>query len=338
MTVGKKTLRKSGKLSELLRSREASLLLVMILLCAVIQWRSGGKFLTGTVITQLTQNYAFTFVLSFGMLLVLLIGGIDISIGATLALSGMSTSLLMRDGLIGSGIVAYLVSIAVGLVCGLVIGLIVSKGKVIPIIATLGMQYIYRGLTYFVSDTQWVSSDKMLNDYKEFAHGSLLGINNLFWIVVVLFVVVMVFLKWTSFGRQIYAVGSNAEAAKISGINIDRVKTIVYTINGGIAGLAGAMFTSMYATAQGNMATGVEMDVIAACVIGGVSLDGGQGSAFGVLLGAITIAIISKSLSMVGIDPFWQQALKGAIILFAVLINVLVQRNSNRKVLEGREI
>ncbi len=338
MTVGKKTLRKSGKLSELLRSREASLLLVMILLCAAIQWRSGGKFLTGTVIAQLTQNYAFTIVLSFGMLLVLLIGGIDISIGATLALSGMSTSLMMRDGLIGSGIVAYLASIAVGLVCGLVIGLIVSKGKVIPIIATLGMQYIYRGLTYFVSDTQWVSSDKMLNEYKEFAHGSFLGVNNLFWIVIAMFLVVMVFLRWTSFGRQIYAVGSNAEAAKISGINIDRVKTIVYTINGGIAGLAGAMFTSMYATAQGNMATGVEMDVIAACVIGGVSLDGGQGSAFGVLLGAITIAIISKSLSMVGIDPFWQQALKGAIILFAVLINVLVQRNSNRKVLEGREI
>ena len=334
----KNTLRKGGRLGELLRSREASLLLVMILLVALIQWRSDGKFLSAIVIKQLTQNYAYTMVLSFGMLLVLLIGGIDISIAATLALSGMSTSLLMRDGIITSALVAFAFSILVGLVCGAIIGLIVSKGKVIPIIATLGMQYIYRGLTYYVSDTQWVPSDKMLETYKNFAQGSFLGLNNLFVIVLVLFVVVLVFLKWTGFGRQIYAVGSNAEAAQISGINIDRVKILVYTINGAIAGLAGAMYTSMYATAQGNMANGAEMDVIAACVIGGVSLNGGQGSALGVLLGAITIGIISKSLSLVGIDAFWQQALKGSIILLAVLVNVIVQRNSARKALEGREI
>lgn len=334
-----KTLRKSGgKFGELLRSREASLLLVMILLCAVIQWRSGGTFLSGTVITQLTQNYAYIAVLSFGMLLVLLIGGIDISIGATVALSGMSTCLLMRDGVITNPLLAYLFSILVGVACGLVIGLVVSKGKVIPIIATLGMQYIYRGLTYFVSGTLWVPADKMLQGYKDFAQGSFLGVNNLFWIVIVVFAVMVVFLKWTAFGRQIYAVGSNTEAARISGINIDRVKIIVYSINGGIAGLAGAMYTSLYASAQGNMATGAEMDVIAACVIGGVSLNGGQGSAFGVLLGAITIAIISKSLSLVGIDAFWQRALKGAVILLAVVINVIVQRNAARKALEGRNI
>ena len=327
-----------GKVGEVLRSREASLLLVMALLVAVIQWRSGGKFLTPTVIYQLTQNYAYTAVLAFGMLLVLLIGGIDISIGATLALSGMATSLMMRDGYITNPLVAFMFSILVGLACGAVIGTVISKGKVIPIIATLGMQYIYRGLTYFISGTQWVPSDKMLAGYKAFALQSFLGINNLFWIVLVLFVIVLVFLKWTGFGRQIYEVGSNVDAAKISGINIDRVKILVYTINGGIAGLAGAMYTSFYASAQGNMATGAEMDVIASCVIGGVSLNGGQGSAFGVLLGAVTIAIISKSLSLVGIDPFWQQALKGGIILVAVLVNVLVQRNAARKALEGREI
>ena len=333
-----KTLRKGGKLGELLRRREASLLLVMVLLCAVIQWRSGGAFLSGTVLTQLTQNYAYIAVLSFGMLLVLLIGGIDISIGATVALSGMSTCLLMRDGVITSPVIAYLFSILIGLVCGLIIGVIVAKGKVIPIIATLGMQYIYRGLTYLVSGTLWVPADKMLPDYKAFAQGSFLGINNLFWIVIIVFAAMLVFLKWTGFGRQIYAVGSNPDAAKISGIHIDRVKIIVYSINGAIAGLAGAMYTSLYASAQGNMATGSEMDVIAACVIGGVSLNGGQGNAFGVLLGAITIAIISKSLSLVGIDAFWQRALKGAVILLAVIVNVLVQRSADRRALEGREI
>ena len=333
-----KTLQKGGFLSDIFKSREFSLMIVMVLLIAVIQWRSGGKFLTATVITQLSQNYAFTMVLAFGMLLVLLIGGIDISIGATVGLSGMATCLMMRDGNITNPFVAYLFAILVGLVCGLVIGVIVAKGKVIPIIATLGMQYIYRGLTYFISKNLWVPSDQMLMGYKAFAQGSLLGINNLFWVVLVLFVVTLVFLKWTGFGRQIYAVGSNADAAKISGINIDLVKILVYSINGAIAGLAGAMYTSLYASAQGSSGTGAEMDVIAACVIGGVSLNGGQGSAFGVLLGAITIAIISKALSLVGIDPFWQQTLKGAVIAIAVLINVIVQRNAARKALEGRDI
>ena len=333
-----KTLQKGGIVGDIFKSREFSLMIVMVLLIGVIQWRSGGKFLTATVITQLTQNYAFTMVLAFGMLLVLLIGGIDISIGATVGLSGMATCLMMRDGNITNPFVAYLFAILVGLVCGLVIGVIVAKGKVIPIIATLGMQYIYRGLTYFISKNLWVPSDQMLMGYKAFAQGSLLGINNLFWVVLVLFVVTLVFLKWTGFGRQIYAVGSNADAAKISGINIDLVKILVYSINGAIAGLAGAMYTSLYASAQGSSGTGAEMDVIAACVIGGVSLNGGQGSAFGVLLGAITIAIISKALSLVGIDPFWQQTLKGAVIAIAVLINVIVQRNAARKALEGRDI
>lgn len=338
MTVKNKTLLKNDKLGGILRSRESSLLLVMILLVAVIQWRSNGMFLSEIVISQLLQNYSYIMVLSFGMLLVLLIGGIDIAIGATMAISAMSTCLMMRDGMIISAPLAFGVSILIGLVCGLLIGLVVAKGKVIPIIATLGAQYIFRGLTYYVSDSDWVSRDEMLPAYTQFAQGEFLGINNLFWIVIGVFVLFLLFLKWTGFGRQIYAVGSNPDAAKISGINIDRVKIIVYAINGAICGLAGAMYTSLYTSAQGNMADGAEMDVIAACVIGGVSLNGGQGSTFGVLLGAVTIAIISKSLSLVGIDAFWQQALKGAIILFAVLINVIVQRNAARKALEGRDI
>lgn len=333
-----KTLLKNSWLGDIFRSRETSLLLVMVLLVGLIQWRSGGKFLSGLVIGQLLQNYAYIMVLAFGMLLVLLIGGIDIAIGATVAISGMSTCLLMRDGFITSAPLAFAVSILIGLVCGALIGVTVSKGKVIPIIATLGAQYIFRGLTYYVSESDWVSRDEMLPAYTEFAQGQFLGINNLFWIVIAVFVVFTVFLRWTGFGRQIYAVGSNPDAAKISGINIDRVKILVYSINGAIAGLAGAMYTSLYTSAQGNMADGAEMDVIAACVIGGVSLNGGQGSALGVLLGALTIAIISKSLSLVGIDAFWQQALKGAIILLAVLVNVIVQRNADKKALEGRNI
>ena len=337
MSKNKTLSRKGGKLGEILRMREVSLLLVMILLCAVIQLRN-NQFLTFNVINGIFKNYAYTMVMSFGMFLVLLIGGIDISVGATLALSGMTSAIMMKEGILTSAFSVYAVSTAIGTVCGLLIGLVIAKGKVIPIIATLGFQYIYRGLTYAISDSDWVGTSEMSMEFKQFAQNTTLGVNNLICITIVVFVIAFVVLKWTDFGRQIYAVGSNADAAKISGIRIDRVKILVYTINGAIAGLCGSMLVGYYATAQPNMAVNSEMDVIAACVIGGVSLDGGQGSAVGVLLGAITIAIIGKSLSMVGINAFWQQSLKGGIILVAVVINVLVQRAAERRALEGREI
>lgn len=337
MSKNKTLSKKGGKLGEILRMREVSLLLVMILLCAVIQMRN-NQFLTFNVINGIFKNYAYTMVMSFGMFLVLLIGGIDISVGATLALSGMTSAIMMKEGILTSAFSVYAVSTLIGMVCGLLIGLVIAKGRVIPIIATLGFQYIYRGLTYAISDSDWVGTSEMSMEFKQFAQGTTLGINNLICITIVVFLIAFVVLKWTDFGRQIYAVGSNADAAKISGIRIDRVKILVYTINGAIAGLCGSMLVGYYATAQPNMAVNSEMDVIAACVIGGVSLDGGQGSAVGVLLGAITIAIIGKSLSMVGINAFWQQSLKGGIILAAVVINVLVQRAAERRALEGREI
>lgn len=332
----KNTLQK-GKFAEILRMREVSLLFVLVLLCAVIQLRN-SQFLTANVINGIFKNYAYTMVMSFGMLLVLLIGGIDISVGATLALSGMTSAIMMKEGILTSALSVYAVSTLIGTVCGLLIGLVIAKGKVIPIIATLGFQYIYRGLTYAISDSDWVGTSEMSMEFKQFAQNTTFGVNNLICITIVVFVIAFVILKWTDFGRQVYAVGSNADAAKISGIRIDRVKILVYTINGAICGLCGSMLTGYYATAQPNMAVSSEMDVIAGCVIGGISLDGGQGSAVGVLLGAITIAVINKSLSMVGINAFWQQSLKGGIILVSVIINVLVQRAAERRALEGREI
>ena len=323
-------------LKRLLRVREASLFLVLALLCAVIQLRN-SNFLTPNVINSIFKNYAYTMTMSVGMLLVLLIGGIDISVGATLALAGMSAALLQKAEILPNAVTVYLFSTGVGLVCGIIIGLVIAKGKVIPIIATLGFMYIYRGLTYFVSDSTWVGTAYMLQDFKTFAQGTTLGINNLVCITLCVYVVFFIILRWTRIGRQIYAVGSNVEAAEVSGIPIDRIKILVYAINGAIAGLCGSMYTGYYASAQNDMATGSEMDIIAACVIGGVSRSGGQGSVVGVFLGAVTIAVISKSLSMVGIDPFWQQALKGGIILAAIIINVLVQRSITKRTLEARE-
>jgi len=324
-------------LKKIIRQREFSLFIVLILLCAVIQWQN-PQFLTATVLDSILRNYSYTILMATGMLMVLLVGGIDISVGATLALSGMTSALLMRDGILPNAFLAYLTSLGVGLVCGLLVGFIISKGKVLPIIATLGFMYVYRGLTYFISDSQWVGMQYLLQDYRDFSQGSSLGISNLLWITIVVYIGVYVLLRWTKLGRQIYAVGSNPEAALVSGIRIDRVKLFVYAFSGALAGISGAMFVGFYASAQNNSAAGVELDIIAACVIGGVSLKGGQGTVPGVLLGALLIAVINRSLSLMGIDPFWQQALKGAVILIAVIANILMQRHANRRTLEMREI
>lgn len=324
-------------LRKVFQSREFGLFVVLVLLCTAVQIRNNA-FLTASVINGIFKNYSYTMTMAVGMMLVLLIGGIDISVGSVLALSGMTSALLMRDGIIFHWIPAYLVSIMVGCLCGAIIGLVIAKGRIQPIIATLGFQYIYRGLTYVISDSKTVTSADMAPAFKAFGQGTTFGIDNLVLITLIIYVLFFFLMRWTKAGRRVYCVGSNTDAARITGIHVDVVQILVYTVSSGIAGLCGAMYVSYYATSQNQQAMGIEMDVIAACVIGGVSLEGGEGSVIGVFLGAVTIAVISKSLSLVGIDPFWQSALKGATILLAVIINVLTQRNMHRRMLATREV
>ncbi|MBO5550771.1 MAG: ABC transporter permease, partial [Lachnospiraceae bacterium] len=157
-------------------------------------------------------------------------------------------------------------------------------------------------------------------------------------ILILAYIIFFIVMKWTRFGRRIYAVGSNTEAAQVSGINVDRTLTSVYTIMGFLAGLAGVLSVSIYASAQPNMQYGKEMDVIAACVIGGVSMSGGRGSVAGTFLGALIIGIISKALPMVNIPNFWQNLIKGVIILAVVVLNVVTQRTMDRQNLLRREM
>ena len=321
-------------------SREITLLFVLILICVFIQLRN-PTFLTGKTIGDMLKNYSTTITMAVGMMSVLIIAGIDISVAAILAFSGMCAALLMRDGVYTSTIAFFVVSVVIGTLCGMFNGLIIARGNVQPIIATLGMTNIYRGATYIVSNSAWVSAYQFQSAFKKFAQTKTLSfglMNNLVFIALIVYAIFFIVMRWTKFGRRIYAVGSNPEAAAISGINIKRIKFLVYSIAGLISGLTGAMYVSLYSSAMSDMAMGMEMDVIAACVIGGVSLSGGQGSVVGVLLGALTMAVISKALPLIGISQFWQQAIKGVIILAAIIINVLAQRAMQRNALREREI
>jgi rhamnose transport system permease protein len=320
-------------------SREASLVIVLIVLCAVVTIKNPA-FLTVKNIAEILKNNAVTMILSLGMLCVLLIGGIDISIASTLAFSGMSVGLLFKFGYMSSTLLGFILAIAIGAVCGLIIGLIIGHGGVTPIIATMGFMYIYRGLAYLIGNSQWAGADA-LGDFKNFALESYLGfgvINNVVMVTIICYVIFFIVMKWTKFGRNIYAVGSNAMAAEISGINVARVKVYVYTIMGLLSGLCGALSTTVYASAQPNMQTGKEMDVIAACVIGGVSMNGGRGSVLGALLGSLVLAVIAKALPLVGIDSIAQNTVKGVLIVLVIILNVLTQRMMDKRNLERREI
>ena len=320
-------------------SREASLLLVLIGLCIIIQILS-PSFLTAKSLQDMVKNNAVIMIMALGMLCVLLIGGIDISITSTLAVSGMAVGMLLKYNVIHNTFLLFLIAILIGAVCGATIGLVVSRGKVLPIIATMGFMYIYRGFAYLIAKSQWASAEN-LGDFKNFALEKELGIgllNNVIVIVLLCYIIFFAVMKWSRMGRKIYAVGSNPEAAAISGINTMKIKLIVYTVMGMLSGLCGALSVAVYSSAQPNMLYGKEMDVIAACVIGGVSMSGGRGTVAGALLGSLILAVIAKALPLVGIDSIVQNTVKGVIILAVIILNVVAQRIMQKKNLKRREM
>jgi rhamnose transport system permease protein len=317
--------------------RELGLLVFIVVLCVIFQLRN-HNFLTLSNIRDLLANTAILGILSVGMMMVILTAGIDLSIGATLALAGMVTALTVFARPTLSPALLLLEGVVVGLGAGALIGLIVARFNVLPIIATLGFMNIIRGVTYVVSGGAWVSSYQMSDGYKALATGTVFGVSNLIVFAVVIFVAFYYFINHTRTGRQVYAVGSNAEAADISGIPRRRIVWLVYTVMGALSGLAGVLWVAKFASAQGDTATGYELSVIAATVLGGVSISGGSGKVSGLILGTILLGILNNALPLINVSPFWQQAIQGFVILAAVLTNVIVKRNNQRFALRRRAI
>ncbi len=325
--------KENGIFRKITGSREASLLIVLIILLALIELLQ-PSFLAPQNIAQIFRNNALTMLMALGMLCVMLTAGIDISITSVLAFSGMTIGLLQKYDVIHNTLLLFLIGAAIGAVCGMLNGLIISKGKVAPIICTMGFMYIWRGMAYVISNNAWASAE----DVSGFSDFGKSGAPGPYIILAIAYVIFFIVMKWTRFGRRIYAVGSNAEAARISGINVDKTITLVYTIMGLLAGITGVLSVSIYGSAQPNMQYGKEMDVIAACVIGGVAMSGGRGTVVGTFMGALIIAVIAKALPLVGLDSLWQNLVKGIIILVVVILNVVTQRVMDRRALARREM
>lgn len=330
-------MKEKSVLKKITGSREALLAVILILLFAIVTAIS-PSFLTPKSIMDMLKNNAVTMVMSLGMLCVMLVGGIDISIMSTLALSGMAIGMLLKYDHISNTFVAFVIALAIGAVCGLVVGLVISRADVPPIIATMGFMYVYRAMGYLISNGGEWASAAALGSFKDFATTKILGMSCVIWVIIVCYVIFFFFMKWTRTGRKIYAVGSNANAAEVSGINVKNIKLMVYVIMGILSGLGGALQVSVYASAMPDMQQGGEMDVIAACVIGGVSMSGGRGTVLGALLGSLILATIAKALPLVGFDALWQNTIKGVLILVVVVANVVLQRVADRSALKGREM
>ncbi|WKA54404.1 ABC transporter permease [Planococcus shixiaomingii] len=329
--------KKASKLAAVSKFRELGLLAFIILLCIIVQTKN-SSFLTIGNLTDMITNTAILSILALGMMLVLITRGIDLSIGSTLALSGMivAQTVSVYSGL--HPILAILIGTAIGIVCGVVIGFLVANIGILPIIATLAMMNIFRGLNYTISDGQWISSYQMPPSFVSIATSKILGINTLVFIAIIIYIVAFYFINHTRTGRQIYAVGSNPESAKVSGINQTKILLIVYSVMGGLSGLSGVLWVSKFASAQGDTASGYELTVIAACILGGVSIAGGSGKISGVILGAFLLGILNNALPLMNVSPFWQMAIQGSIILIAVIINALVKRGVDRNNLLRRKI
>lgn len=298
---------------------ELTTVIALIILIAVITIIN-SNFLTANNLLNLLLQVTSNALIAFGMTFVILTGGIDLSVGSILALSSALTA-----GLLGSGMpvaLAILISLILGCILGMMNGLLISYGKLAPFIVTLATMTIFRGATLVYTNGNPITkglSDTFL--FQFLGQGYIVGIPFPVIIMFIVFIVLYVLLHKTAFGKSVYAIGGNEKAAYISGVKLNKVKIIIYSISGIMASISGLIITSRLSSAQPTAGASYEMDAIAAVVLGGTSLSGGKGRILGTLIGALIIGVLNNGLNIIGVSAFWQQVVKGVVILIAVLID-----------------
>jgi rhamnose transport system permease protein len=319
----------------LARFREVVLIVFILLLLLVISLES-PNFFSFSNFRDILMDISILSMVALAQAMIIITRGIDLSVASMLGLTAMMVAFLVRAYPQTPIALVVLLGIFIGLVLGSINGLIITLGKVPPIIATLGTLSIYRGLIFLYSEGTWINAFELPRAFKELAKAAPYGLPNLVIIAVVVAVIAYIFLNYTQAGRDIYALGTNPDAAKISGIRTDRIIFMVYVISGLVCGLAGVLWASRYEAAQTNTALGFELQTVAAAVIGGVSMLGGIGTVPGILLGSLLLGIIQNGLALsTVISPFWQLAVQGSLILLAVISDSAIQQRIKQTVIRG---
>lgn len=302
----KKTLNKLGPL----------LALVVLVIFVTIM---NPSFMSPTNLLNLLRQVSTNALIAFGMTFVIITGGIDLSVGSTLALSSALMAGLIASGL--NPVLAMGVGLLLGAFLGACNGVMITKGKMAPFIATLATMTIYRGLTLVYTDGNPITGIGDSFIFKYMGRGYLFGIPFPVVVMLLFFGVLYVLLHKMTFGRKTFALGGNEKAAFIAGIKSDRIKIAIYSISGLMAAVAGIIITSRLNSAQPTAGNAYEMDAIASVVLGGTSLSGGRGRLVGTLIGALIIGTLNNGLNLLGVSSFYQQVVKGVVIIIAVLLD-----------------
>lgn len=323
-------------MTQALKSREAILTAAILLLLALIAARFPG-FVAPANLAAVFNDTAPLILLALGQAVVILTRCIDLSVAANLALTGMVCAMLnaAMPGLPLAAILAL--SLAMGAALGAVNGLLVWKLAIPPIVVTLGTMTIFRGLIFVISGGEWVNAHEMSDAFTGFPRATVAGLPVLSWIAILAALVFVVAIGRTPLGRAFYAVGGNPSAAVYAGIDVGRTQFWAFVISGTLAGLTGYLWVARYSIAYVDIAAGFELEVVAACVIGGISIAGGAGTILGAILGALFLGVIKNALPVVDVSPFWQMAISGAAIIVAVAFNTRAGRAKGRIILKRAE-
>jgi rhamnose transport system permease protein len=315
---------RARKLTELaLRVRELGILLALALLI-IVTGILEPRFLEADSLRNLALNASIIAILAVGQTVVIITRNIDISVGSILGLAAFMAGTLLSNSPDLPIPLVILLGMGLGGVAGLINGVLVTWGRVPALVVTLGTLYVYRGLAFLWTDGRQVNAETLPDGFLNLGTNTVLGIPVLVIIAVVVMVVVGFALRSYRSGREFYAIGSNPEAARLAGVHTDRRVTTAFVISGALAGLAGVLFTARFGTVDATAGTGYELTVVAAAVVGGVAIFGGAGTVYGAALGALLLTTITSSLIVLKVDPFWQQAAIGALLLLAIVIDRFV--------------
>ena len=296
-------------------------IVVAIILESVFFAVYAPQFLSLPNLINIALSIAITGILAVGMTAVILTGGIDLSVGSVAALAGIVAAMVAGASVPGAVALAALAGVGVGVGVGLFNGVMVARFRVPPFVTTLAMLTICRGLAFVITDGRSISD--LPASFGLFGREVFLSIPVPVWLMLVVFAAGWFVLKRMTFGRYVYAVGGNREAAFLAGVNIKGVTLLVYVLNGLLVGLAGLVLASRLGAGVPNAGNQYELDVIAAVVVGGTSLNGGRGSVIATLWGAVFIGVLNNGLNLAGVDPYMQRIALGAVILLAVLADQL---------------
>ncbi|TDT32546.1 ABC transporter permease [Naumannella halotolerans] len=328
--------------NQLLTEGRAFIALAIIVIVFAVM---SENYLTVGNLTTITKQVAFNALVALGMLFVILHGGIDLSVGSTVGLTGAVAGNLFRGVdvpfteliMLPKLWVVVLIAVLVGMLVGWVNGLLISRLNLAPFIVTLGMLYVARGLTQVLLDGQNITNELRGQEglgntgFLQIFAGSPLGIPMSAWTLILVTIIASLVLAKTPFGRWLYSIGSNERAADLSGVPVKRVKVWVYVISGLCAGLVGVLQIANISSSTADLGQFYELNAIAAVVIGGAALSGGRGTVRGTIIGAFVIGFLANGLVIVGVSPFWQQVITGAVIILAVAVDQIQQIIQRRR-------